>query len=90
MTSLTKLLGICAINVLVLGGTHVAPALAERVKLCANEGQECWLKKRAVVRYGQPGDTYTEKTATGRIPCTNEFFGDPTPRRQKVCWIVEE
>ena len=88
MASARRLLCICAMNALVLGAV-LAPAFAERVKFCAREGDICFLKQRAVVRYGTR-ETYVERTASGRVQCSNVLFGDPAPNYPKVCLIVED
>lgn len=55
---------------------------------CAVEGATCSFTGTRQVRYGANG-SYTYKTATGSISCTNGVFGDPIPGIVKSCGYAE-
>jgi len=60
----------------------VTPALTWTA--CAAENGTCSFSGTREVRYGS-GTTFTTRTATGSIACTNAVFGDPTPNKVKAC-----
>jgi probable HAF family extracellular repeat protein len=51
---------------------------------CAQEDQQCSFSGRREVRYGADG-TFTYKTLTGPVQCSNAVFGDPLPGVDKAC-----
>ena len=51
---------------------------------CATEGGTCLVPGTTQVRYGASG-TYSYKTATSTIACSNAVFGDPSPGVVKSC-----
>jgi hypothetical protein len=55
-------------------------------RTCADEGQTCELRGRAVVRYGD-NDRWTTRTVDGSVGCNNETFGDPAPEVRKRCQV---
>ena len=57
---------------------------------CASEGGSCSFSGTKQVRYGDPfNDRWTAARAlTGPVPCTNAFWGDPSPGTGKRCEVV--
>jgi hypothetical protein len=53
---------------------------------CAQEGQTCDVRGRAVVRYGDQG-RWNTRTVSGPVACNNDTFGDPAPERRKRCQV---
>ncbi len=51
---------------------------------CATEGGTCTVSGTRQVRYGANG-TFTTRSVTGSVSCTNGVFGDPLPGVNKVC-----
>lgn len=56
-------------------------------RFCANEDDECRVQGTASVRYGVPGQWETRRIAN-RVPCSNAYFGDPAPGREKRCEVL--
>jgi Putative Ig domain len=58
---------------------------------CASEGGNCAFSGTKLVRYGEPfnGRWAAARTLTGPVPCTNAFWGDPSPGTGKRCEIVD-
>jgi hypothetical protein len=58
---------------------------------CATEGGTCSFSGTKLVRYGEPfNDRWTAaRTLTEPVPCTNAFWGDPSPGTGKRCEIVD-
>jgi hypothetical protein len=58
---------------------------------CGSEGGTCSYSGTKQVRYGEPfNDRWTAARAlTGPVPCTNEFWGDPSPGTGKRCEVVD-
>lgn len=65
-----------------------APASAQRLERCAEEGGVCRLPFPAEVVYGARGQTTSRFFDRPAIPCSNRVFGDPAPGRDKACYIV--
>jgi hypothetical protein len=63
--------------------------LAAGYTYCSAEWQTCNFEGTRVVRYGADG-TYTYKTATDGVDCTNDVFGDPLRGTVKACYISDE
>jgi hypothetical protein len=67
------------------GTPTTAPAAADPGwTACAAEGGTCTFSGTRLVRYGANG-SYTTRTATGSVACTNAVFGDPAYRQVKSC-----
>lgn len=52
---------------------------------CASEGQQCAFTGTRDVRYGTT-TSFTTKTFTGGVSCSNGVFGDPAYGYVKTCW----
>jgi len=57
-------------------------------KTCANENGFCAFSGTAKVQYGA-NSTWTAKTFTGGVACTNAVFGDPLVGTVKSCQIQQ-
>jgi hypothetical protein len=55
-------------------------------RTCAEEGQTCQVRGRAVVRYGD-NERWNTRTVDGAVECTNDAFGDPAPEVRKRCQV---
>jgi hypothetical protein len=58
---------------------------------CASEGGSCAFSGTKLVRYGEPfNDRWAAaRTLTGPVPCTNAYWGDPSPGVGKRCEVVD-
>lgn len=59
---------------------------------CGVEGGACTISAPKLVRYGQPFTpawTATRRIEAGTFPCTNAFWGDPSPGTGKRCEVMD-
>jgi hypothetical protein len=58
---------------------------------CATEGETCSFSGTQQVRFGEPfGNRWTAaRTLTGPVPCTNAYWGDPSPGTGKRCEVMD-
>ncbi len=72
---------------LLAGGTAQAqPQGSDGWRTCADDGQTCEGRGRAVVRYGDD-QRWSTRTVDGAVACNNETFGDPAPEVRKRCQV---
>jgi hypothetical protein len=79
---------IAASGIAVQTGTASAADPSPTWTFCANEGATCAFTGTKQVRYGANG-TYTVRTVTGSVACTNATFGDPLFGVVKHCDVAE-
>jgi hypothetical protein len=70
-------------------GAAATPPAANGWTQCANEGGICAFSGSRQVRYGA-GTSFTTKTLTGPVLCSNAVFGDPAPNVAKSCSIAAD
>ena len=75
-----------AVALLGAGAAHAAAADKGGWRDCADEGQTCELRGKAMVRYGDDG-RWNTRSVNGSVDCTNETFGDPAPQMRKRCQV---
>lgn len=80
-------LGAALLAALLAAPALAAPQREADWRFCANEGDECRVQGNATVRYGSPGQWETRRIAN-RVPCSNAYFGDPAPGREKRCEVL--
>jgi hypothetical protein len=66
-----------------------APASAQNVIPCANEGNFCRVPYPTTVIYGARGVVTSREVGGAGIPCSNRAFGDPIPGVEKRCGYIE-
>jgi hypothetical protein len=66
----------------------VAPASAQTLVPCAQEGDFCRVPYPTRVVYGVPGRSAATEVAGRGVPCSNEVFGDPARGVPKRCAYV--
>ena len=65
-----------------------AQAYANEWIACASENEYCMVPGTKMVRYGA-GDRWVLKSATERIYCSNNVFGDPARGMSKACYYQD-
>lgn len=66
----------------------LAPASAQNLVPCAQEGEYCDPPYSTTVVYGAGRYTTSRQVGPGGVSCSNGAFGDPAPNRPKACWYV--